>query len=78
MIISHSSPILECDVYTPSLGVGYEIAKAEELGKKILCLFHETSERKLSAMIAGNDKMIIEKYQTLEEVKKIIENFFRN
>lgn len=66
------------EVTSPSLGVGYEIAKAEEWNKPILCLFRDTGERKLSAMIAGNEKIKIGIYQTLEEAKNIIENFFKS
>ena len=66
------------EVTSPSLGVGYEIAKAEDWNKSTLCLFRDTSERKLSAMIAGNEKMNIRKYETLEDAKKIIENFLFN
>jgi len=31
------SDVVIAEVSTPSLGVGYELAKAEEWGKKILC-----------------------------------------
>lgn len=72
------SEVVVAEVTTPSFGVGYEVAKAEELGKKTLCLFRDTGEKKLSPMIDGNDKMLIGRYQNLEEAKKIIENFFRN
>lgn len=46
--------MIVAEVTQPSLGVGYEIATAEKLGKKIVCLFRETGERTLSAMISGN------------------------
>lgn len=41
------------EVTNPSLGVGYEIPLAEQLGKPVLALFRDTGERKLSAMIEG-------------------------
>ena len=41
------------EVTTPSLGVGYEIGRAVEARKPILCLFRTDSGRILSAMIAG-------------------------
>lgn len=41
------------EVTTPSLGVGYEIGRAVETGKPVLCLFRADSGRVLSAMIAG-------------------------
>lgn len=43
------------EVTNPSLGVGYELAYAEKLQKPILCLFNKDSDKKLSAMVAGND-----------------------
>ncbi len=46
--------IIIAEVTNPSLGVGYELAYAETLGKPILCLFDSTSGRSLSAMIKGN------------------------
>jgi len=42
------------EVTTASLGVGYEIAKAEEWGKPVLALFKPTSDKRLSAMIEGS------------------------
>lgn len=46
--------IIIAEVTNPSLGVGYELAYAETLGKPILCLFDSASGRSLSAMIQGN------------------------
>jgi 2'-deoxynucleoside 5'-phosphate N-hydrolase len=71
----------ECDmmiaeVTTPSLGVGYEIGRAEALGKPILCLFrNENSERRLSAMISGNKNLKVFAYQTEDEIKDVLERF---
>jgi hypothetical protein len=31
--------VIVAEVSTPSLGVGYEIGKAEDMGKRILCLY---------------------------------------
>src|SRR5450830_580944 len=45
------SDIIVAEVTVPSLGVGYEVAAAESMDKKILCLFRETSGRHLSSMI---------------------------
>ena len=45
------SDIVVAEVTQPSLGVGYEIGKAEEHGKKILCLYRENNKR-ISAMIS--------------------------
>lgn len=71
-----SADVIVADVSIPSLGVGYEIACAENLNKKILCLYRNGSEKKLSPMIVGNEKITIEKYNNLENIVGIIDNFF--
>lgn len=48
------SDIVIAEVTNPSLGVGYELAYAEKLGRPIMCLFNVTSTNKLSAMVSGN------------------------
>ncbi|HEU0266576.1 MAG TPA: hypothetical protein VFQ70_03040 [Candidatus Saccharimonadaceae bacterium] len=50
----HSCDAVIAEVTNPSLGVGYELTYAENLGKPVLCLFDTGSGKKLSAMIAGN------------------------
>lgn len=69
------SDILIAEVSNPSLGVGYEIAKAEELGIPILCLYRTQPNKKLSAMIAGNPKIQVEEYKDIKDVFKKINNF---
>jgi nucleoside 2-deoxyribosyltransferase len=70
------SDIVVAEVSTPSLGVGYEIAYAEQLGKKILCLYRKQTDKKLSAMINGNKNIITKEYETIEEATMYIDNFF--
>ncbi len=65
--------IKECDLVlaectTPSLGVGYELAYAEQLGKPVFVLFHETRGRRLSAMIGGNPRFTVIRYAYLDEL----------
>lgn len=67
---------LVAEVTTPSLGVGFEIAKATEWGLKVLCLFRPKSDRALSALIAGSDRVTVREYQTVSQVKKIFDEFF--
>ena len=38
--------VFVAEISTPSLGVGYEIAKAEEWGKRILCLCRKPEDGK--------------------------------
>lgn len=72
--------VVIAEVTTPSLGVGYEIGRALDMDKKILCLFRESSERNLSAMIEGADKgeksfLRVKRYNELDEAKQFITQF---
>lgn len=64
------------EVTTPSLGVGYELGKAEELKKKTLCLYRKNGSKQLSAMIAGNKTFLVKHYEHLEHAFGLIEEFF--
>ncbi|MEJ0072896.1 MAG: nucleoside 2-deoxyribosyltransferase [Candidatus Saccharibacteria bacterium] len=66
------------EVTNPSLGVGYEIAKAEKMGKPILCLFRPEGERKLSAMIAGSPNASVFEYTDLATAEHAIATFMAN
>lgn len=70
--------VVIAEVTTPSLGVGYEIAYAESLNKKIMCLFRENNERKLSAMIVGNKNLLIKIYKEINDVSLILEEFLKS
>ena len=64
------------EVTNPSLGVGYEIGIAEKLGKPVLCLFNESqTEFRLSAMLSGNEKIQVGRYQAIGEAKRQITEF---
>ena len=67
--------VVVAEVSTPSLGVGYEIAKAEELGKPVLCLFRENEGRSLSAMIDGSPRTMIRRYENLRAAIAAIDEF---
>ncbi len=67
--------ILVAEVTVPSHGVGYEIARAEALGKAILCLYRPGAARCLSALIAGNPNITCERYQRPKELRPILEAF---
>ena len=65
------------EVTTPSLGVGYEIRAALETNKPIFCLFRTGKGNKLSAMIAGNGKIVTEQYKEIEDAKARLAEFFK-
>lgn len=70
--------VLVAEISNPSLGVGYEIAKAEELGKKILCLYKKFENgKKLSTIIEGNKGLIAKEYANLKEAFQYINDFFK-
>ena len=67
--------LMVAEVTIPSLGVGYEIGRAESRGIPVLCLYRERDGRKLSAMISGNPKVTVTKYSTTEEALVYIDRF---
>jgi len=66
------------EISTPSLGVGYEIAKAEEWGKRILCLCRKPENgKKISAMMTGDKNIILKEYNDLDEAFSFIDDFLK-
>ncbi len=70
-----SANVVVAEVTTVSMGVGYEIGRAVESGKKVLCLYRPGSGRNLSAMIAGCNDLVLAKYKNLDEAKLAINSF---
>jgi nucleoside 2-deoxyribosyltransferase len=62
------------EVSNPSLGVGYEIGRAIEMGKQILCLC-KTQANRLSAMVRGSDRITVTDYKTPGEAIRIINEY---
>ena len=71
------SDLLVAEVTVPSLGVGYEIGRAIEMGKPVLCLYNAGSGKALSAMIAGSDKVEMKIYRRVEEINMILDEYFK-
>jgi len=69
------SDILVAEVTSVSMGVGYEIGRAVESGKKVLCLFRPGKGKNLSAMIAGCPDLQLTEYSTLAEAQTTIKQF---
>jgi hypothetical protein len=65
------------EVTTPSLGVGYELGWATVLEKPVLCLYRIIAGRPLSAMIAGSPGMQAAEYSSMDEAKRIMEEFIK-
>ncbi len=70
------SDIIVAEVTQPSLGVGYEIAIGESLGKRIICLFKQKSGN-LSAMIKGNRKLEVLEYKSFKELSVKLKQVFQ-
>ena len=67
--------IAECT--TPSLGVGYELAYAENLGKPVHILY-DKSRTNLSAMLTGNKNFLTHPYKTEEEIYALIDSIMES
>ncbi len=68
--------IIVAEVTNPSLGVGYEIGRMENK-KPVLCLYRQQDGRRLSAMLAGNNNLLVANYKNLKDIETALENFFR-
>ncbi len=64
--------ILFAEISVPSLGVDYEIAYAEAIGKPVVCMYDESFN--VSAMIRGNNNFKMIKYSKIEELLENIRN----
>ena len=67
------SDMLIGECTTPSLGVGYELASAEQLGKPCHILYDRTKAH-LSAMLTGNPYFHIHPYASEEEIYQILDS----
>lgn len=67
-----NSDIIIAEVTNPSLGVGYEIGRALENDKKVICLFRNSSDKRLSAMIRGAKKLTCIDYVDIVDLKSKI------
>jgi nucleoside 2-deoxyribosyltransferase len=70
--------VVIAEVTNPSLGVGYEIATAEKMGKPVLCLFRPEGGRKLSAMIAGSPNATVFEYRDAAAAEHAVSTFLAN
>lgn len=73
------SDVVIVEITTPSLGVGYEIGRATENKKPILCLYNENTIKlmNISKIIQGTPITRIYGYKSLGDIKLIVKNFFK-
>lgn len=72
-----SSDVVIAEITQPSAGVGYEIGRAVAMNKRILILFRSSSNKSISAMVAGahNGSTIIVKQYEEKDAPEIFRNF---
>jgi hypothetical protein len=72
------SDIVVAEVSVPSLGVGYELGRAEAMGKPVACLFRPASGRRLSAMVGGNRAFHVLRYvhptDVVEPIRRLLDS----
>lgn len=66
------SDIVVAECTAPSLGVGYELGRARDLGKEILALY-DRDRCRLSAMLAGDGKIRALGYGSKEELFAVLD-----
>ncbi len=71
-----NSDVIVAEVTTPSLGVGYEIGRALENGKKILALYRNIEGKRISAMIKGAQGVSAKEYKNFNQIEEITSAFF--
>ncbi|MBC7836377.1 nucleoside 2-deoxyribosyltransferase [Acetobacteraceae bacterium] len=64
------------EVTTPSLGVGYLIARATSLEKKVIALYCGDDALKLSAIIKGDPRVEVHTYKADEEIENLLVEIF--
>ena len=69
--------VLVAEVTTPSLGVGYEIGRSVEWGKRVVCLYRPAAGRRLSGMIAGCQALTVHEYSRVDELTPIFDRELR-
>lgn len=70
-----SADVIIAEVTTPSLGVGYELGRAVEMGKPIFCLYRKNDDKRLSGMISGSPGIVTVVYEDIDEAERWIAGF---
>ncbi len=63
-----TSDLVFAEVTVPSLGVGYELGFADQLGKKIIAIYDLNVIDKVSTMIRGNKRIKLIGYHDISEI----------
>jgi 2'-deoxynucleoside 5'-phosphate N-hydrolase len=73
-----SADLVVAEVSNPSLGVGYEIARALENGIRVICLYKKNEEKRLSAMIKGASGVKVIIYENINDLEELIKHVVTN
>ena len=73
MALEEQCDLVVAECTTPSLGVGYEVSHAENLGKPVYLLYRPSGDHRLSAMLSGNPYFHCVPYETPQEVIAALE-----
>jgi nucleoside 2-deoxyribosyltransferase len=71
------SNIVVAEVTTPSLGVGYFIARATAMGKKVIALYNREDSLRLSAIIQADPLVQVHSYEDQDDLVRIFEQAFK-
>ncbi len=69
--------VIVAEVTTTSLGVGYELGRAVEWGKRTICLYRPAPGRRLSGMIGGSPGITVVEYEAVTELPRLFDELFR-
>lgn len=72
-----NADVMVAEVTTPSLGVGYEIGRAVEWGKQIVCLHRPAPGKRLSGMIAGSPGITVRSYTAVDDLSRVFAELFQ-
>ena len=61
------SDLVVAECTTPSHGVGYELARARDMGKPVH-IFYDLNRGRLSAMLAGDERFVLHPYMSVGEL----------
>ncbi|XP_078001031.1 putative 2'-deoxynucleoside 5'-phosphate N-hydrolase 1 [Glandiceps talaboti] len=75
-----AADVVVTEVTQPSLGVGYDIGRAEMKNKKLLCLFRPSSGRQLSGIVRGahNGTTFVVKDYEEDDMPDVLKEYFSN
>ena len=76
MTLVLAADVIVAEVTQPSLGVGYEIGRAVENGKRVLALYRPQEGKILSRMLTGSNRVTVREYTSIENVKTHLNAFF--